>query len=63
MSKETSPLLSNEVPVYQSSGSTEDLTILQTVISTQGDSCTAQTDEQLLKKRLNGASLYAVFSG
>ncbi|KAI8091500.1 major facilitator superfamily domain-containing protein [Thamnidium elegans] len=62
MVNESSPLLSNKTPVYQSSDSSDDLSTLQAVISSEG-TCTAQADEQLLKKRLNGASIYAVFSG
>lgn len=61
MANESSPLLNNNTPVYQSGDSSDELPTLA-VISSEG-TCTAQADEQLLKKRLNGASIYAVFSG
>ncbi|KAI9259211.1 major facilitator superfamily domain-containing protein [Helicostylum pulchrum] len=61
MANESSPLLNNNTPVYQSGDSSDEFSTLA-VISSEG-TCTAQADEELLKKRLNGASIYAVFSG
>jgi hypothetical protein len=74
MPQELSPLLSGQTNDYQaSSNSHNDESIiiatsrtpsLKSIVSTNGDDITiSQANEDLLKKRLNGASIYAVFTG
>ncbi|KAG2197122.1 hypothetical protein INT47_004187 [Mucor saturninus] len=61
MTHEASPLLRDEGPAYQSNNS--NAPSLSSVVSTSGEIDTTKANDALLKKRLNGASIYAVFSG
>lgn len=66
MAKETSPLLSKNPSNYQANSSNQgDTASLSSVVTTDGDHVDAaqKADDDLLKKRLNGASIYAVSSG
>lgn len=66
MAKETSPLLSKSSSYYQANSSNQgDAASLSSVVTTDGDHVDAaqKADDELLKKRLNGASIYAVSSG
>lgn len=61
MAHESSPLLKDHAPVYQSSSS--NAPSLSSVVSTTSEIDITKANDALLKKRLNGASIYAVFSG
>ncbi|CAO3625097.1 unnamed protein product [Mucor hiemalis] len=67
MVKETSPLLSKASSNYQanSSNTNGDSSSLDSVVTANGDYVDAaqKADDDLLKRRLNGASIYAVSSG
>lgn len=68
MARETSPLLSKKSSNYQANGSNslDDSSSLDSIVTTTGSDefeAIQKANDELLKKRLNGASIYAVCSG